>query len=234
MLKLVRVAAFAAIVPLVACGGGSKLLKADLDATKEKKAKLAIVSLTVNDYGGQLQNTSNSNVEGLVAKKIDEMLGFSEQAFASAGWTVVPTSEIVAAPAYKKASVGKLFEGVYGPKPGGQEMLSLANRRKDLVKTQLDPKVASELCAGLGVDLVALVYSEWAVDTNSFTGLTSPLTKNVVGVFDAQGRQLFQARQDEKGDKVLGAFGRAVVDAATLDVWVGAFQKGLNTLIQKM
>ena len=215
-------------------GGGSKNLKADLDATRDRKARLAIISLTVNDYGRQLQSTSNSNVAGLVDRKLDEMLGQAEKTFAQAGWTVVPAASIVGTEAYKKSSIGRLFEGVYGPHPGGVEMLSFSQSRGDLVKTRLEPQVATSLCAALGVDLVALVYSEWAVDTNGWTNLTSPLTKNVVGIYDSQGRQLFQGRKDVKGDKVLGAFGRAVVDEETMDVWVGACEKGLEHLIGSM
>jgi hypothetical protein len=230
------VSALGVLVFLLGCAssGGGANLKAELSAARDRKAKLAVISLTVNDYGRQLQGTSNSNVAALVDRKMDEMLGFAEKSFTDAGWTVAPAASLVGTEAYKKASIGKLFEGVYGPHPGGVEMLSFSQSRGDLVKTRLEPPVAQTLCAGLGVDVVVLVYSEWAVGTNSWTSLTSPLTKNVVGIYDSQGRQLFQARKDVKGDKVLGAFGRAVVDEQTMDVWVGAFENGLGQLIATM
>lgn len=91
--------------------------------------------------------------------------------------------------------------------------------------------MAADLCQALGVDLIALVYSEWATKTGGFIPVTKPLTKNVMGIFDSQGRRIFKDRKDNVGRKTLGAFGRAVVDEDTINQWVGSYEDGMTRIL---
>lgn len=228
----VRIALLAALVPLVACGGGSAMKK-DLDATRQNKAKMAVVSLTVSDFGRSLQFANSSEVPALIQKKMDDMLATTE---ASLGqhWTIVPTAGIVGNDAYQKLGKSQAMDNVFAPKPTGVAMPIFAADRGDMVKTNLDPKLAGDLCAALGVDLIAVVYSEWTTMTGGIVPTTKAYAKTVLSIYDNQGRRLFKDRKDVEGSKTLGAFGRAQVDEASLDVWVGAYKTGLETLLAKM
>jgi hypothetical protein len=227
------VAMLVAVPLLAACGGGAKNMKAELDLTRQNKAKVAVVSMTVNDFGGTLQATSSSDVGDLITKKMNEMLGIAETRLGQS-WTVVPAAGFVGTDGYKSLTSGQLFDGVYGPKLPEGALLSFASKRGELVKTQLDPTTAARLCSSLGVDLVVLVYSEWATRTGGVVPTTKALTKNVIGIYDSQGRQLYQGRKDVVGDKNLGAFGNAVVDEETMNVWVRAYSQGLAKMIAEM
>lgn len=210
------------------CGGGN--MRAEIDRTRAEHAKIAVISVTVNDYGKALQGTSNSDVAELITRKMNEMLAFAETELGKI-WSVVPATNFVGSEAYKRLSIGDLFPGVYGPVLDGHPMLSFSASRGDLVKTDLDPTVAADLCQALGVDLIALVYSEWATKTGGFIPVTKPLTKNVMGIFDSQGRRIFKDRKDNVGRKTLGAFGRAVVDEDTINQWVGSYEDGMTRIL---
>ncbi|MBI5546153.1 MAG: hypothetical protein HY901_19865 [Deltaproteobacteria bacterium] len=225
-------AVIAALSLLAACGGGANM-KAELDATKEKKAKMAVVSLTVSDFGKTLQHGNSEDVGSLITKKMDEMLGLTETAF-GAKWTIVPAASIVAAEPYQKLAKSKAEGNVFAPKPAGAQMPIFAADRSDMVKTNLDPKMATDLCQALGVDLITVVYSEWTTQTGGIIPTTKAYAKTVVSVYDSQGRRLFKGRKDLQGNKTLGAMGFAKVDEESLNVWVGAFQNGLDMMLAEM
>lgn len=226
--NLTLVAAFAALSMLAACGGGSAL-KAELDATKQKKAKIGLVSLTVSDFAGTLQFGNKSDVAALITKKTDEMVVQTEQAL-GAQWTVVPTATLVANENYGKLAKSEVKENVFT----ATGMKLFAADRSDMVKTAIDPKLATDLCAALGVDLIAVLYSEWTTRTGGIVPVTKAYAKTVFAIYDNQGRQLYKGREDIQGAKTLGAFGRAQVDEASLDVWVGAYKTGLEKMIAGM
>jgi hypothetical protein len=99
------IAALAALSMLAACGGGSNL-KADLDATKQKKAKIALVSLTVSDFGRSLQFGNAAGVGELITKKMDEMAALTETTLGTA-WTVVPAASFATSEGYTKLAKGE-------------------------------------------------------------------------------------------------------------------------------
>jgi hypothetical protein len=214
----------------VACGGSPKMT-AEINALKAKKAKIAVVSMSVTDYGGQLQWTNSENVADVIQQKMNTMLEYAERAFA-AEWEVVPAAGFVAKPEYRDLSIGGIFEGrtpLYeAPMP------HFVNSRGDLVKTKLPPEVAQKLCAALGVEAVAVVYSEWLVVTGGMIPISKPHTKNVMSLWDAQGRELFHGRRDITGTKTLGAMGMVQVDENTVDVWVEAYQRGFDDILGQM
>ena len=222
------VAAVAAVSMLAACGGGSNL-KADLDASKQKKAKIALVSLSVSDFGRSLQFGNASGVGDLITKKMDEMAVLTEASLGTA-WTVVPAASIVANDGYLKLAKAEAKDNLYT----ATHMKLFSADRSDQVKTRLDPQMAKDLCAALGVDLVAVVYSEWTTVTGGFVPTTKAYAKTVFSIWDNQGRQLYKDRKDVEGAKTLGAFGRAQVDENSLDVWVGAYKTGLDKMMSSM
>ncbi len=222
------IAALAALSMLAACGGGSNL-KADLDATKQKKAKIALVSLTVSDFGRSLQFGNAAGVGELITKKMDEMAALTETTLGTA-WTVVPAASFATSEGYTKLAKGEAKDNLYT----ATNMKLFAADRSDQVKTKLDPQTAKDLCAALGVELVAVVYSEWTTVTGGFVPTTKAYAKTVFSIWDNQGRQLYKDRKDVEGAKTLGAFGRAQVDEASLDVWVGAYKTGLDKMMSSM
>jgi len=228
MPKLVSaVASLAVLSMLSACGGGN--FKADLDASKQKKAKIALVSLTVSDFGRSLQFGNAAGVGELITKKMDEMTAVTEATLGSA-WTVVPSASVVASEGYTKLAKGEAKDNMFT----ASNMKLFSAERGDLVKTRLDPQTAKDLCAALGVELVAVIYSEWTTVTGGFVPTTKAYAKTVVSIWDNQGRQLFKDRKDVEGSKTLGAFGRAQVDENSLDVWVGAYKTGLDKMMSSM
>lgn len=225
---IVLVGAMAALV--AACGGSPKMT-AEINALKAKNAKIAVVSMSVTDYGGQLQWTNSENVAEVIQQKMNVMIEYAESGLA-AEWTVVPAAEFVANPEYTALSIGRVFEG-RTPMYEAQ-MPHFVQSRGELVKTKLAPQTAMDLCSLLGVDAVAVVYSEWLTITGSMIPISKPHTKNVMSLWDAQGRELFHGRRDITGDKTLGAMGMVQVDENTIDVWVDAYRRGFDDMLVQM
>jgi len=228
MRRLVTSAAALAVVSmLAACGGGSNL-KGELDATKQKKAKIALVSLTVSDFGRSLSRT-NSDAGDLITKKLDEMVGLTETTLGTA-WTVVPSASFVATEPYTKLAKGEIKDNLYT----ATNMKLFAADRSDQIKTRVDPQMAKDLCAALNVELIAVSYSEWTTVTGGFIPTTKAYAKTVFSIWDNQGRQLYKDRKDVEGSKTLGAMGFAAVNEDTLNVWVGAYKTGLDKMMNAM
>jgi len=223
---MVSVAALAALSTLAACSHNQK---EDLDASKQKRSKIALVSLTVSDYGRSLQFGNSSDVASLISRKMIEMTQMTE-ATLSSSWTVVPSNAVVNNPSYIKLAKGEAKDNVYT----APAMKLFSADRGDLVKTTIDPQTVKDLCAALRVDLIAVVYSEWTTVTGGFVPTTKAYAKTVLSIWDSQGRQLFKQRQDVEGDKTLGAFGRAQVDENSVNVWVGAYKAGLDKIAASM
>jgi hypothetical protein len=195
--------------------------------TQNQGQKLAVVSLSANNFGGSLQGWNSANSTDLMSSRLNIMLEFTEKAF-SAGWDVVPASSFVTKPEFialagEQRDVGApMFEGMYMP--------LLSKNRKQLVKAQLDKDVAISLANVTGADFMAVIYSEWAVKTGRFVPTSKALTKNVVSIYDAKGKQVFKGRLDKMGAKTLGAFNAVYVDDGTIDQWVNAYTSGFAAM----
>lgn len=195
--------------------------------TQNQGKKLAVVSMSANNFGGSLQGWNSANSTDLMSSRLNSMLEFTENAF-SAGWEVVPASTFVTKPEFialagEQRDVGApMFEGMYMP--------LLSKNRKQLVKAQLDKDVAVSLAEVTGADFMAVIYSEWAVKTGRFVPTSKALAKNVVSIYDAKGKQVFKGRLDKMGTKTLGAFNAVYVDDDTIDQWVDAYTSGFSAM----
>jgi hypothetical protein len=217
-----------AFLVLASCGKPKTMSLAEVTAQTQGK-KIAVVSLAVNDYNNMLSQWGQEAGPLLDSK----MNGMLEQVEALLGqkWTVVPAAEFVAKPEYS-AGAGAARE-VAMPKPGGTSMQLFGSNRKDLVSTTVEAAKISALASAAGTDLVAVIYSEWEVATGSFMPTSKPFTKNVISIYDATGKRLFHGRQDQMGEKPLGALGIVSVDEETVDDWVKAAVKGYTALLSQ-
>ena len=62
-------------------------------------AKVAIVSISANNFGGSLQGWGDANGTDLMSSRLNAMLAFAERTF-SAGWEVVPASSFATKPEF--------------------------------------------------------------------------------------------------------------------------------------
>lgn len=190
--------------------------------------KIAIVSLSVNDFNGSLQGWNKSNTDDILTAKMNEMLTQAEGQLGGS-FTVVPAADFTASEGYQ--SLAGPDREVAVPSPAGQPMRLFGENRKELVSTYLPADKAPKLCEAAGVNLLAVVYSEWTTATGNFSNTTKPFTKTRMSIYDCDGKQLYLGRKDEMGKRVLGAMGLAVVDLETVDDWIAAFGRGYAALL---
>ena len=189
--------------------------------------KIAIVSIAANNFGGSLQGWNDENSTDLMTDRLNGMLTFTEELFAKS-WDVVPTSSFASQPEFislagEQRDVGApMFDGVYMP--------LFSKDRKQLVKALIDKDKVVKLAAITGADFMLVIYSEWAVKTGSFVPTSKPLTKNVVSIFNAAGKQVFKGRLDKMGPKTLGAFATVYVDEETIDYWANAYKDSIAAM----
>ncbi len=204
--------------------GGSYLPKL---AAENPGKKIAIVSISANNFGGSIQGWGDANATDLMTSRLNTMLAFAENTFA-AGWEVVPASSFVARPEFialagEQRDVGApMFDDIYMP--------LLSKNRKQLVKAMIDKDVALALIDVTGADFLVVIYSEWTTKTGSFVPTTKPLTKNVLSIYDNAGKQAFKGRIDKMGAKTLGAFSAVFVDEDTIDYWVDSYKLSLTAM----
>lgn len=190
-------------------------------------AKIAVVSLSANNFGGSLQGWNSSDTTDLMVSRLNTMLAFTEETF-GAGWEVVPASSFVSKPEFmalagEQRDVGTpMIDGIYMP--------LMSKNRKQLVKARIDKDVAVALAQVTGADFLLVIYSEWAVKTGRFVLTSKALTKNVLSIYDANGKQIFKGRLDKMGKKTLGAFSAVYIDDDTIDQWVDAYTYSLAAM----
>jgi len=190
-------------------------------------AKVAIVSISANNFGGSLRGWADANSTDLMSSRLNVMLEFTEETFA-AGWEVIPASSFATKPEFialagEQRDVGSpMIDGIYMP--------LLSKNRKQLVKAMIDKDVALALIDVTGADFLVIIYSEWATQTGRWVPTTKPLTKNVLSVYDSAGKQEFKGRIDKMGTRTLGAYGSVYVDNDTIDVWVDSFKLSLAAM----
>ena len=189
--------------------------------------KIAVVSISANNYGGSLQGWNDANSSDLMGERLNSMLEFTEKTF-SAGFEVVPASsfanktEFIALAGEQRDVGSPSFDGMYMP--------LFSKSRKQLVKAMIDKDVASALTEITGADFLLIVYSEWTVKTGRFVPTSKPLTKNVISIYDSSGKQVFKGRIDKMGAKSLGAFNSVVVDENTIDHWADAYKGAITAM----
>ncbi|VUD66392.1 hypothetical protein TDB9533_03577 [Thalassocella blandensis] len=199
-------------------------------AAKNSGKKIAVVSISANNYGDSLQGWNSANTSDLMATQLNSMLDLTEALFAN-DFEVVKASTFVPTEAFQNLAGEQREVGL--PKFGEHMMPLLSKNRKQLIKGQIDKDKAKALVELTGADYLVLIYSEWTTATGGIVPTTKSFAKNVVNIIDGNGKSVYQGRQDEKGNKTLGAFGGAVVDENSISQWVVAYEKGLKGLYNK-
>ena len=211
---------------------GSVFAREKLGAFAEKNAgkKLAVVTLSANNWGNSLQGWNSANTSSIMGTQLNSMLEFTEQLFA-ADFTVIPASQFVPADDFQALAGEQRDVGL--PEFNGKKMQLLSKDRKQLIKATVDKNVTQKLAQITGADYLLLIYSEWTVATGKFVPTSKSLTKNVVSIIDANGKTVYSGRQDTQGNKTLGGMGSVVVNNDTIGEWVVAYEKALRALYEQ-
>jgi hypothetical protein len=196
-------------------------------ALQNKGKSIAVVSVSANNFGGSLQGWNSANSSELMGAQLNKMVGVIE-ALLSKDWTVVSAATFAGKDEFQVLAGERREVGL--PVFDGKVMPLFSKDRKQLIKAQVDKDVAMKLAQIAGTDFVLIAYSEWAVATGRFVPTSKALAKNVVSIYDAQGKQVFADRADALGNKTLGAMGAVVVDQNSIAEWVTAYDKGIHTL----
>lgn len=196
--------------------------------SEHAEGKLAVVSLSVNDFNGRLQGWNKTNTDNVLDAKMNEMLAETEKQL-SGQFSVVPAADFTASEGYQ--SLAGPDREVAVPKPAGAPMRLFGEDRKELVKAHLPAEKAPKLCEATGASLLAVIYSEWTVATGSYVPTSKPLAKTRMSIYDCSGKQLYVGRKDEMGERTLGAGGQVVVDLETVDDWIAAYGRAFAILL---
>lgn len=194
---------------------------------QNKGKTIAVVSVSANNFSNSLQGWNNANSSELMGTQLNKMVGGIETLL-SKDWTVVSASTFATKDEFQALAGERREVGL--PVYDGKTMPLFSKDRKQLIKASVDEDVAVKLAKIAGADYILIAYSEWAVATGKFVPTSKALAKNVVSVYDASGKQVFQDRSDAQGDKTLGALGSVVVDQNSIGEWVNAYDKGIHTL----
>ncbi len=227
MKKLSRNLLVSLVLISVPVFAGSKL--PDL-AAKNQGKKLAIVSISANNWGNSLQGWNTVSTTDLMASRMNKMLGIAEKLFAS-DWQLVKAKTFVKKPEYQELAGEQREVGV--PQTGGYKMPLFSKNRKQMIKARIDKDVAAGLAKATGADFLMIIYSEWAVKTGTFVPTSKALAKNVLSIYDAKGKQVYNNRIDQVGAKTLGGLGNVVVNKGTIDQWVKAYSVGITKMFNK-
>ena len=219
-LSVLLVAIFAA-APASAGGTISTL------GVQNKGKSIAIVSISANNYNNSLQGWSSANSSELMGTQLNKMEGMIETLLAK-DWTVIPAQSFASKDEFQALAGERREVGL--PSFDGKSMPLFSKDRKQLIKAEVDKDVAVKLARIAGADYILIAYSEWAVATGRFVPTSKALAKNVVSIYDAAGKKVFEDRSDAAGDRTLGALGSVVVDQNSITEWVSAYDKGIHAL----
>jgi hypothetical protein len=209
---------------LLATGCGASLSSI---ASSTRGQRIAVVSLSINDFGGTLQGWNSARTSDLMYSRAATMVSMAEQQLAT-HWTVVPAPTFVANPAYQQ--MGTMHE-VAVPYFNGVPMPVMAPDRGSLIRARLMPQQAQALAQIAQADLLCVIYSEWGVATGGFIPTSKALAKTVVSIYDSSGNLLWSGRDDQRGERTIGAMGAVVVDNNTVDEWVNAYGSSFANII---
>lgn len=194
---------------------------------KNEGKSIALVSLSANNYSNSLQGWNKANTSDLMSSQLNEMVAITEELF-SEGWTVIKTDSFVNKPEFQALAGEQRDVGL--PTVNGQSMPLLSKNRKQMVKASIDKDIAASLAEVTGADYFLIIYSEWAVATGKFVPTSKSLAKNVVSIFNAEGKQVYKGRRDSMGNKTIGSFNKVAVNEETIGQWVIAFETGITKL----
>ncbi len=206
--------------------------KAPAKISSDAKKEVAIVSFAVNNYGAMYGQGAIDPV--LIKENMNILLSETEEIL-ERYWKVKPVKSFAHEASYFDLSIGKTRQGLFAPEIAGRSMPTFTDKRNDVVKGNLSPEIAKELCKALNVDAVVLYYSEWTLDSGKFVPTIKALTKNCVSMYDGKGKKLFYKRKDIRGSKTIGsAFSPVHINEDTIENWVEASLKGLEFIFSKV
>ena len=192
-------------------------------------SKIAVVSISANNFANSLQGWNAAQTSDLMGSRVAKMLATAERALGEK-WKVVPANRFVGKRSFQMHKGQKFDVGLAKLRNGTLPVF--ASDRDELIKAHLDPAQARALAKATGADLVAVIYSEWAVATGKFVPTAKALTKNVVSIYSATGERVYHARKDQLGRQTLGVWGRVVVNEGTIDQWVDSYEVAVASLLR--
>ena len=192
---------------------------------------VALVSLIVRNYG--IYYNPGMMSPQLIDANLNKVLASTESTLGKY-WKVKPVSAFVANKTYQGFSKGAAPADYFTPKVSGKAMPVFFTAGNDFIKGVISKDTAQKLCSTLGVDAIALVYSEWAVQTGKFVPTHKALTKNCVAMYDKNGKYLFYGRKDTLGSANIGsAYSGVHIDDKTVHFWLEAYDEGVKTVLDK-
>jgi len=194
---------------------------------KNKGKTIAVVSVSANNFSDSLQGWNSANTSEVMGTQLNKMVVMIEGLLAT-DWTVVKAESFATKDEFQALAGERREVGL--PAFEGKSMPLFSKDRGQLIKASVDKDVAVQLARATGADYILIAYSEWAVATGGIIPTSKALAKNVVSVYDATGKQVFQDRSDALGNKTLGAMGKVQVDQNTIGEWVTAYDKGIRDL----
>lgn len=210
------------------CGGGTRGAKS-LKALPQIK-KVAVVSLSVSDWGGSVKGGGvGGDMDRTMWDATTKMLEDTEARLAKQ-YQVVKASTFVKNKAYQNQAVERTL-GVYVPIVKGDKLGVFTQDSRSIKRGDLAPEKAQALCKALGVDGVFLIFSEWTAKTGGFVPLTKAVSKNIVSLWDAQGKKVFTRRVDKMGSRTIGGMGVKAVTADTISEWTGTYKQSLDIIL---
>jgi len=228
MKRLVMLALAAVVAVQMGCVTGAGSAKS-LKALPQIK-KVAVVSLSVSDWGGSVRGGGiGGNMNKTLQNETNKTLADTETRL-SKQYKVVNASSYVGKKAYRGQIAENGFK-MFVPNVKGKDLGVFTADSRSLKHGDLAPEKAQALCKALGVDGVFLIFSEWTVKTGGFVPLTKAVSKNIVSLWDAQGKKVFTRRVDKQGSRTIGGMGVKAVTADTVSEWTGTYKQSLDLIL---
>ena len=197
-------------------------------------SRVAVVSFSVSDYGGSVSAGSigSTPVADLIDSTVIKMLNDTEDKL-SAKWNVAKVSAFINNAGYQDLSSQKTLS-VFVPTINGKEMAVFTQVSREIKGGTIAPQTAMDLCKALNVDGIVLVFSEWTSRTGGFVPTTKALTKNVLTIWDSNGRLVTKKRVDMMGKRTLGFSGFKAVNENTINEWRDSFNRAMDKIMQSI
>ena len=227
--NLINIAILVAIITFTGCVSSSGP-KGDISTVK----RVAVVSFSVSDYGGSVSAGSigSTSVSDLIDSTVTKMLNDTEDKL-SAKWNVAKASTFINNSGYHDLASRKTLS-VFVPQINGKEMAVFTQVSKEIKGGQIASQTAMDLCKALSVDGIVLVFSEWTSKTGGIIPTTKALTKNVLTIWDSNGRLVTKKRVDMVGKKTLGFSGVKAVNENTINEWRDSFNRAMDKIMKSI
>jgi hypothetical protein len=224
---LINIAILVTVMAFTGCVSSTSGPKGDISAVQ----RVAVVSFSVSDYGGSVRGGSigSTPVADLINSTVTKMLNDTESKLSNK-WHVAKASAFINSAGYHDLSSRKTLS-VFVPQIDGKEMAVFTQVSKEIKSGQIDPQTAIELCKVLNVDGIVLVFSEWTSKTGGIIPMTKAVTKNVLTIWDSNGRRVTKKRVDMMGKKPLGFSGFKAVNESTINEWSDSFNRAMDKII---